>query len=473
MAKSSIIQFVSAGLYAPKKRDHVLARRQLYLNYGALTLATIVQRGGWEASLRHGAHDDPEVFAEQLFAEGRLPSTWPLMVSMPSFYALGWTQAFCRAVKQRDPEARIVIGGRWVTGPDPNWLGGLIADADLIVPGLGEAVIWNLLGVTPTPHPSGDAGGVPSFGLRHSLVDGFRRFQPSLEASRGCGMGCAFCEERAIPLSALRDPELLVDLLLETEAEYGDGQIRPYFQSSFFLPNPRWAARLQRLIEARGLKIPWRCETRVDGMKPDTVAALAASSLKVIDLGLEAASARQIRVMNKARDADRYLAAASRLLDACARHGVWVKVNVLLYGGETTETLAETQAWLDQHAAAIKGVSVGPVVAFGPPNQAAPFLHELARLGASPVNPNSAAVTGVTQLNLSSEIDAAEAERLSLGLSRRYMDIDDYFDLKAFSYYPRDYTRADFDQDVAASDPARLPFRLTARSSVTPLALTG
>jgi hypothetical protein len=51
------------------------------------------------------------------------------------------------------------------------------------------------------------------------------------------------------------------------------------------------------------------------------------------------------------------------------------------------------------------------------------------------------------------------------------MNADDYFDLKAFSYYPRDYARIDFDRDVAASDLARLPFRQFSRSPNS--ALTG
>ncbi len=383
---------------------------------------------------------------------------------MPSFYALNWTQKFCRAVKKQDPQTQIVIGGRWVTGPDPDWLAGLIPDADRIVPGLGEEIIFSILGLNQTPNQSEGNTGIPSFRLKHSLVDGFRQFQPSLEASRGCGMGCAFCEERAIPLSDLREPEQLADLLREAELEYGDGQIRPYFQSSFFLPNPRWAARFQNAVETRQLKVVWRCETRVDGMKRETISALAAGGLKVIDLGLETASLRQIQSMSKARDPSRYLAAASRLLEACAENDVWVKVNVLLYGGETFQTLAETKAWLDGHASLIKGVSVGPVVAFGPPRQADQFLSNLARLGASPVDPNSAATTGVTQLHLSSEIDADAAERLSLDISRRYMDADDYFDLKSFSYYSRYYTRADFDEDVSRSDHALLPFRLKSTS---------
>ena len=462
MPRSSVIQFVSAGLMQPKKRDHALARRQLYLNYGALTLASQLHFHGYDAALRHGEHDDPDAFAEKLFVDGRLPSAWPLMISMPSFYALTWTQAFCRAVKRRDSKSRIVLGGRWVTGPDPVWLSGLIPEADLIVPGLGEAAIWDALGLR-SPADIGKGETLPPFGLRHSLVDGFLRFQPSIETSRGCGMGCAFCEERDIPLSRLRKPERLAELLAEITAEYGDTEIHPYFQSSFFLPNPRWAAGLQREIEERSLSVLWRCETRVDGLKPETVAALAASGLKVIDLGLETASLKQVRAMRKARDPQRYLRAASQLLEACAASGVWVKVNVLLYAGETAETLAETQAWLDQHAAAIKGVSVGPVVAFGPPRLAEPFLRDLAQLGARPMDQQSAINTGVTQLHLSPQINSVAAERLSLELSRRYMDADAYYDLKSFSYYPREYDRADFDCDVAASAADRLPFRPASR----------
>lgn len=35
----------------------------------------------------------------------------------------------------------------------------------------------------------------------------------------------------------------------------------------------------------------------------------------------------------------------------------------------------------------------------------------------------------------------------------------DYFDLKRFSYYPRDYSEQAFEADVATSDAACLPFR--------------
>lgn len=66
----------------------------------------------------------------------------------------------------------------------------------------------------------------------------------------------------------------------------------------------------------------------------------------------------------------------------------------------------------------------------------------------------------ITRIHPSCEIDATDAELLSLQLSRRYMNADQYFRLKQFSYYPRDYGRDDFDHDVTHSDLAELPFRI-------------
>ena len=456
MSRSDVAVFVSAGMLAPKKRDHLLARRQLYLNYGALSLATMLDASGTPSVLVHGEHREPAEVLDSLIRSGRLPSRQPLLLSIPSFYALPWAREFCRLVRDADPDARIVVGGRWVVGPDTEWLRTKIPEADVLVPGLGEPVLASLLTDAPDlrrlPSPT------PDRSLDHRLVDGFERYQPSIEASRGCGMGCAFCEERDIPLEPLRSPEAVARSLAEVTAQYGDDQIRPYLQASMFAPNLRWATRLADSVRATGTWVRWRTETRVDVLQPRTVAPLAEAGLRVLDLGLETASPAQIVRMRKARDPERYLAGASRLLEACREAGVAAKVNVLLYAGETSETIAETREWLDRHADAIAGVSVGPVVAYGPPRTVDVLLRDWADHGATPVDPGSAMATGITAMNLSREIDAAAAEAISLDLSRRYMDADAYWELKSFSYYPRKYARTDFDCDIAESDTALLPF---------------
>ncbi|HFH4281639.1 B12-binding domain-containing radical SAM protein [Pseudomonas aeruginosa] len=435
----------------------MLARRQLYLNYGALSLATILDSMGTSTLVVHGEHDEPADVLAMLLDKGVFPSQLPVMLSIPSFYALPWAQTFCRLVRGADPDARIIVGGRWVVGPDPDWLRAKLPEVDLVVPGLAEPLIASLLTNAPDlrrlPAPT------PDVVLNHPLVSGFERYQPSIEASRGCGMGCAFCEERDIRLEKLRAPEQIARTLAAVASQYGGGEIRPYFQSSMFAPNEKWGTGLANAVRAAGLDVSWRTESRVDALTPETIACLAEAGMRVLDLGLETASPTQILNMRKSPDPDRYLERASTLLRACSDHGIAAKVNVLLYAGETTKTLDETRSFLDEHKDSIAGVSVGPVVAYGPPKTANILIHEWSRSGASPVDPSSANDSGISMIHLSHDFDAKSAEAASLELSRRYMDADAYFNLKSFSYYPRDYARADFDRDVAASETSQLPFR--------------
>lgn len=463
MIRSSVVTFVSAGMLSPKKRDHALARRQLYLNYGALSLATKLQLAGHDVALFHGEHRDPEDLFRQLRDGGRFPSIYPLMISIPSFYALPWAQAFCKLAKAADPECRIVVGGRWVVGPDPEWLRGLLPQADVLAPGLSEGVIERLL--TESPVLKRVAEPAPGSTLNHLLVDGYRRYQPSIEASRGCGMGCVFCEERDIRLEKLRDAAALAASMALVGEQYEGEEIRPYLQSSMFMPTARWASAFAAETARIRLDLAWRTETRVDAMTPQTLASLAEAGLRVIDLGLETASPRQILAMRKSDNPDRYLRRASELLETCRDRGVMAKVNVLLYAGETEATLAETTAWLDAHADAIAGVSVGPVIAYGPPKTADVLLDDWRRLGARPVDVTAAASIGITAMHLSTAFPAEAAEAASLQLSRRFMDEDAYFKLKSFSYYPRNFSRADFERDVAASNPANLPFTVRRRET--------
>jgi hypothetical protein len=82
------------------------------------------------------------------------------------------------------------------------------------------------------------------------------------------------------------------------------------------------------------------------------------------------------------------------------------------------------------------------------------------RQGAHAVNSLSANEVGITKLHLSADINNLAAEDISLKLSQRFMDAESYFNLKSFTYYPRNYTLKDFSEDVRLSDHSRLPFRM-------------
>lgn len=443
-------------MLAPKKSDHALARRQLYLNYGALSLATTLKLKGYETTLIHGEYRHPREVFEWLQLSEQIPSRFPLLLSIPSYYALPWAQVFCQLIKQKHPTTTIVVGGRWVVDPDPQWFRTLLPEADFIAPGLGESYIERLL--TEMPHLDRAATLIPDFVLDHQIVVDFLKYQPSVEVSRGCGMGCQFCEERDIPIQKMSHPTRIVNSLEQILMQYGGGEIHPYLQSSMFVPTARWAALLANEAKRLDRKVKWRTETRVDAMSPETLACLAEAGLGAIDLGLETASPKQILAMKKSNNPDRYLRKAEKLLAACHTHGVKTKVNLLLYPGETCVTLSETKAWLDENCGNITGVSAGPVIAYGPPKTASILISDWEKHGARPVDPRSAEMTGISKMHLSNDFDSVGAESACSDLSRRYMDTEAYFALKSFSYFPRNYSREDFTTDILKSEEKSLPF---------------
>lgn len=275
--------------------------------------------------------------------------------------------------------------------------------------------------------------------------------------SRGCGMGCNFCEERHIKLTPLRRPEKLIRTMLTASELYRDPHLHFYLEASRFAPNPAWAREFAKLFREARLSFQWRCESRVDGVHPSALSDLAHAGLKVLDLGLESSSVTQLVAMNKTHDPVRYLEQASRMLLQCRDLGIWTKVNVMLYAGETEETLTETKSWLSCHRECITGVSVGPVAVYGHGASARRFLKQLRAKGASPVQPDSIERQGYAHLNLSKDIDYERGKAISISLAQEFMTDRGYFDLKSFSYLPRGYSYEQFRSDMMALE--SLPFR--------------
>ncbi|HXP46361.1 MAG TPA: radical SAM protein [Terriglobales bacterium] len=403
---------VSAGLLAPKKTDHMAARRHRYLNYGLLTLGTILARKGYPVQMLHGGFCAPDVVAERLLRDCSQDSPL-LLLSLPSFISIPWARLFLETVKRECP-----------TGP---------------------------AGIEPSASKF--------IQLDYALDQDFPDFQPSIEVSRGCGMGCRFCEERLAPLGQIRAADDVVSAVAAAFDIYNTTSINFYFEASFFLATERWAAQLAEGSKKSGLRFAWRCETRVDALTTPALRRLAEAGLRVVDLGLESASPRQLLRMKKSGNSQLYLRRASELLRQCRDNGIWTKVNVLLYPGETPETLAETTDWLDKHRECIKGVSVAPIVVYGHGDEARRDLEELALLGASAVDSTSLESSGVTHLHLSPSIDYESSWALSRYLSRMFMTHRDYYDLKKFSYFSRRYTYPQFLRDMGHASQELLPFR--------------
>jgi hypothetical protein len=463
--KSHALVCISAGMLQPKKADNPIAKLHLYLNYGLLGLASILADAGFSPIVIHGRFELPGDFVHRLFSKGLLPSAHPILLSVPSSFALPWARCVSRTIRATDPEAHIIVGGRWVVADDEPWIRAQLPDVDQFVPGLAENVIETLVARRSSSSSHRllrksirRETAIPR--LNYELLDQWHDFQPSLEVSRGCGMHCSFCAEAEEALGEMKSPRVLAEEFVRLAGTYGSEDVTPYLEASFFRPTTSWCGGFLDAIREADVSLKWRAETRVDAISPQQLELLARSGLRVLDMGLESASPRQLHAMKKTMRPNAYLHRASELLRACDAANVWAKVNVLLHPGETLASIDETIAWLEAHRRFIKGLSVGPTILFRYGRATDSVLQSFNALGASEVRPGALNELGFAHLDLSPEVSHDAAMTISRDISRSFMSERDYFDLKSFSYLPRSVSWSDFQSIVAASKDVEYSFRL-------------
>ena len=85
-------------------------------------------------------------------------------------------------------------------------------------------------------------------------------------------------------------------------------------------------------------------------------------------------------------------------------------------------------------------------------------ISDLKTLGASIPEGEQINSKGYINLNLSPEIDYKEARRISTHIPKYIASQKDFYDVKAISYFEKDYSYLDFLMDLKKCDPSELPF---------------
>ncbi|MBG2875930.1 radical SAM protein [Proteus alimentorum] len=432
--------FISAGQNDIKKEPSIKNTKNMYLNYGALLLSTIIKKAGFDVTLIHGHFKKPIQFINELIDLKITDSTQPIFISIPSFYALSWTKEITKLLKEK-VNNKIYVGGRWIIDNRPDLLKKELDFVDGIITDLGENKILKYL------TGKEDNNNYSNLPLDYTLLYERELFQPSIEISRGCGMGCSFCQEKNIKLEDLKPAKSIVSEYNKLLLNDSLNEMTPYFECSMFKPTKEWLNELINEREKNNSLFSWRTESRVDSINSNLIPLLAKAGLKVIDLGLESASIIQLhRMKKKEYKPEVYLKKASDFIKECHDNNIKTKINIMLYAGENEETINETKQWLREHNDYIYGVSVGVVSAFGWDCNKKEFIAELESYGATVCEEKS--ILGVTNFHLSNELNYDKSIKIAKEISNEFMSMDNYFYLKSFSYYPRNYSKKEFLADI-------------------------
>lgn len=446
---------ISAGQEISKKEENIIRKKIKYLNYGLLGLTTIMHdKLEIDVTVFQADYITVEELIEQIEKAGIdiERECECFFLSIPSFYSLSWCQKFCYLIKFQYNKI-VIAGGRWVVDGNVEWIRKKLKYVDIIIEGFGESKLNGLFRRMPNIQiPDGRKNCFNR--LDFKLLNNYQTYQPCIEISRGCGSGCQFCADR----NNRRVPNKKVGILMEEiryiESLYDKFSI--YFEAPHFIFEKEWTDAFCKAMQHRQKQFMWRCTTRVESVPLDQLAKLHETGLKVLDIGLESASRQQLINMKKTQKPDQYLALAEKILQECEKNDIWVKFNLLLYAGETYETIEETEKWLQSYKELIKDISVSSLVYYKNMKN----ISEILALGASIPSQQNIDRYGYVNLDLSPEIDFESACKYTISIPQKIANQRDFYDIKSISYFSSEYTYEQFKEDIRLCNREELPFSI-------------
>jgi anaerobic magnesium-protoporphyrin IX monomethyl ester cyclase len=202
------------------------------------------------------------------------------------------------------------------------------------------------------PFPAWDL--VDAEAYRRAWVGAHGRLSWNVVTSRGCPYACNWCAkpqfgrryDQRSPASAAEEIRLLREA------------VRPdhlWFADDIFGLTAEWIQEFADEIAARGARTPFMMQTRVNLMRPATVAALAAAGAEEVWLGVESGSQKILDAMDKGTRVEQ-VRSATRTLKAHGIRACWFIQ--LGYLGEEWDDVLMTRDLIREERPDDIGVSV-------------------------------------------------------------------------------------------------------------------
>jgi anaerobic magnesium-protoporphyrin IX monomethyl ester cyclase len=238
-----------------------------------------------------------------------------LVVARTSAPTLDWDLSVCAEVKARWPAARIAIYGPVIPhvgrriqcepcvdyiiqgDPEESVRELMLGEPEEAIRGLTfrSADGWTantqrplIRALDTLPFPKWELFPIESYQLPRSSVHHTVKFLP-MQTSRGCPIGCHYCPYPVGQglLWRYRSPKNVVDEMEHLVRDLGVRYI--LLRDPMFSLNQKRVIQICDDIVRRGLVFEWRCETRMDFLKEETLRAMARSGCIGLNFGVESA----------------------------------------------------------------------------------------------------------------------------------------------------------------------------------------
>ena len=478
--------FIQPSLCYPTEqiagRHQSIRQIEAYIEIGMLSIASFLEAKGLKVNILNLAA--PGKSLSDLATAIRVMK--PRLVAIPcmSGYSYPSLCLYSTFINEISPSTFIITGGQH-SGP----LGSLVLEeaphVDCVVQYEGEVISWlifdsvvngngrledipgiifrqgNSLVRTPSPEHVTNMNEL-SF-LNYRLFPEFDRYVPRLEESRGCPYDCLFCSNAAVFTRQVRykSVERLTAELCSIHKQYREPKtLRFYLIAKNYGINRditlEWLARIKELP----FRIEWRTQSTIDVFDPEMLPALSQAGLRMIDFGLESASPRMLQLMNKTScDPKAYLEKAEVLFRAAARcRATRLKINLIFYLGETSETIAETLEFLFRWRSSISGVTASPVMIDpgGPLARNTEYFEE--NHGTKVVRNKFWDSLHIYPADLSRDISFQQANMLATLISKMFQTKEDYFVTRQFGGLRPGMDISEFDEEMKSVPPSLRPF---------------
>jgi anaerobic magnesium-protoporphyrin IX monomethyl ester cyclase len=202
------------------------------------------------------------------------------------------------------------------------------------------------------PFPARDL--VDISGYRDAWKRAHGYFSLNLIASRGCPYRCNWC---ARPIYGqtfnVRSPLCVAEEMRELRDRYGADHL--WFADDLFGIRPEWLGELADHVGRLDAAVPFKMQSRVDLMGPDSVDALRRAGCAEVWMGVESGSQKILDSMDKGTSVAEIVRASARLRGSGIRSCFFVQFG---YPGETWEDIEKTVELIRETRPDDIGVSV-------------------------------------------------------------------------------------------------------------------